>query len=770
MMRSGARPVFVMEVDDGTNQWYAQTEMMGDNIDYDPSIVNIDPISAKYDPRTKKVQMSRLTVTVVGGASGDALWRDIIAANRLKGAKVEVLFGPAESSFTDFSTNDLQPYFGGIFDDFKVDPEGQLIDLEILDIWTAIDDVKTVGVWFDQHPLEIALDILDNRVGLDSSLRDATTFDPSDAANANNSHLNVWRCAAPSSYYIDNPVTSPTSSFQLVQELLQIVDGVLVPDETGKLAVKIFDSTAASVRDWTDDEVIELRQEEVGSTIFNRVLSACSGTGQPWFHSKAGVWVIPSDNFYVATDEDSLATYAGPVASEGAIDEVIENIWIMGGAGYVQQPIQLDDTSMRITGGLGWCGFRDLIPPGSQPADAKPSASRPVYILLRRADNLGVWECVKITSQCTPVNSGITRMPYFDPYLEAHTAKDVVDTFDANVARAQLEIGLSYTISSIANAGGGDIRVTTTAAHQLVVGQMVTHTRCTDSAYNGEFAVQAVPSGTTYDVTAVYTATDTGKVTVARPFPKYSEAVDITAAKFIADPLLDRYSDGAPEIEVDTPLSEFAVQLGDLVTVTNSNYLSFGLDGIDTSTKWEVVGKEVVAFDDEPKITWTLVRATIGSPTRGHGIRKDDMARPQKKAGRAAIERYNSQFRVVDGLTAAIASGFDVTISLGRLASALDEVMIGGDVTITVNASKDTYVYIDTTTGKIVLREVALGGTQPTTDEGRVLIAKVVSDGAGATSVTNLKTEQTGAVGSQGLTLTDPNDAGECPNGMFGDW
>lgn len=70
--------------------------------------------------------------------------------------------------------------------------------------------------------------------------------------------------------------------------------------------------------------------------------------------------------------------------------------------------------------------------------------------------------------------------------------------------------GSSHAIASIANAGGGDITVTTSDAHDLAVDALITHDGTSDAAYNGAFNVLTIPTTTTYTVTAAFTATDTG--------------------------------------------------------------------------------------------------------------------------------------------------------------------------------------------------------------------------------------------------------------------
>jgi hypothetical protein len=75
--------------------------------------------------------------------------------------------------------------------------------------------------------------------------------------------------------------------------------------------------------------------------------------------------------------------------------------------------------------------------------------------------------------------------------------------------------GTSHAITSIADAGGGDITVTTGTSHNLAVGDIISQSNATDAAYEGVFVVLTVPTATTYTVTAVYTATDTGTMNQA---------------------------------------------------------------------------------------------------------------------------------------------------------------------------------------------------------------------------------------------------------------
>jgi len=90
----------------------------------------------------------------------------------------------------------------------------------------------------------------------------------------------------------------------------------------------------------------------------------------------------------------------------------------------------------------------------------------------------------------------------FPPNGYEVTGTDVVWADDFSITEG---IG---TISSVADAGGGDIRAQTGAAHGLVVGQYVRFQGFTN--YDGEYAITAVSDTTHFDVTATYVATDTG--------------------------------------------------------------------------------------------------------------------------------------------------------------------------------------------------------------------------------------------------------------------
>lgn len=66
--------------------------------------------------------------------------------------------------------------------------------------------------------------------------------------------------------------------------------------------------------------------------------------------------------------------------------------------------------------------------------------------------------------------------------------------------------------ATVSNSGGNALFTST--SHNLLVGYPITHSGYTESSYNGEFVVTAVPTGDTYEVGLSYVSDDTGRFVV----------------------------------------------------------------------------------------------------------------------------------------------------------------------------------------------------------------------------------------------------------------
>ncbi|UCC72051.1 MAG: hypothetical protein JSV86_17035 [Gemmatimonadota bacterium] len=104
--------------------------------------------------------------------------------------------------------------------------------------------------------------------------------------------------------------------------------------------------------------------------------------------------------------------------------------------------------------------------------------------------------------------------------LKAAVAHPLINDVGGGFTGAGLTEITSATgsINSIADAGGGDITVTTAANHNLSPGDIVVQYNLADSAYEGFFTVNLTPTPTTYTVTALWGVTDTGSFGRANGF------------------------------------------------------------------------------------------------------------------------------------------------------------------------------------------------------------------------------------------------------------
>jgi hypothetical protein len=98
-------------------------------------------------------------------------------------------------------------------------------------------------------------------------------------------------------------------------------------------------------------------------------------------------------------------------------------------------------------------------------------------------------------------------------YLSAAAVENLIVMDAVRINKYETLTQVGKVVTGVADAGGGDIRLTTETTHGFSVDDIVTNSGFTDSNYNGTFSVKAVNAGNkTYDVTATYGATGTGAV------------------------------------------------------------------------------------------------------------------------------------------------------------------------------------------------------------------------------------------------------------------
>ena len=228
---------------------------------------------------------------------------------------------------------------------------------------------------------------------------------------------------------------------------------------------------------------------------------------------------------------------------------------------------------------------------------------------------------------------------------------------------------------------------------------------------------------------------------------RYNWIHDITIPEFWTTRVLERFSNGVPIIEIETRFDKYALQIGDLITITDPNFAAYGMDGITTATKWEIISKEPTPYGSPPSITWQLARATITTPTSVRVGRTIPATGDIRRAG--FIERDLSEL-FTSGLVVSQDSGLNYLVSSGFVrcgAFRHDTTGISG----TVPASKDTYITVDGITAHFGATSVANGAAVPTFQRTEAVLAVIVSNGSTITSVS-------GTIRTANAPLTSKHD------------
>jgi len=220
---------------------------------------------------------------------------------------------------------------------------------------------------------------------------------------------------------------------------------------------------------------------------------------------------------------------------------------------------------------------------------------------------------------------------------------------------------------------------------------------------------------------------------------------DLTASFDYTDYVLTRFSNSAPQIRLSTTLEFAYLEIGDLVSLDNDIFLcaELDLDGLDSSVKFEIVGREITPLGDSINIVFDLWYATKTSPpstslvSQFAGGFETMMPRSILDAVSNGLMGVNS---VGAGLDLGTGSGLDGTISAGS-ASAGGQFAIGlaQQMTFTAIASRDNYVGVDSVTGEIMVTDVATSADEPPLGPTEIRLGMAVAGGSSISSVTDLR-------------------------------
>ncbi len=648
MQRASVRLRFLVELD---STWKA-TDGSCDQMDYPAGVVSVSNISAGVDPLTKHVTVGEAIVVL-----DELVIRPILVANRLAGKKIQIWIGAAELAEGDFLE-----YKMGLAENPKPDLAARTVSISTMDATKIPLDNEIRGGWTNQHPLQ-AITSIYTAADVPAALVDsAGSWDPANYLGSPHaiSHWNIHKAGsaqvqgAPERQDLGiGP--NPVKALNIVGDLTKLLPGFAATQEDGKIYFHLIDRASSSVRDWTESEIIDLRQVEFDRYLVNRfVVSFAQG--------------LTTEDLNI---EKNMTNSQGTRSFDGIVDRIIAHHikanWVNGSA-RLKTSFAAADPTMTVIGGtaIGMTGNAqgNLVAAGfSRPAYTTLSAARPAYLaILEGQEELDI-EVVKATSVTIPV-----------------TPPGAYRTFDRFGEPVFVDGGSEVIYGGLTRAIIGSTKTLVPANRRV------------------------------YDATIPYElAYELGRL----------------------------LGDGPEVVEVDTPIGEFAVQVGDTVTATYNRVMGYLIDGVTAATKWIVLSKDVKP--EEGIVTWLLLElrtdAVVETEAIGMAVGAGrDVARDL--APRA--EPVNVS--VIDGFafTEVGSPSLVGRIDAGVLSGVATQTPMLQKIERTYTASKDTWVALDTQTASYRFVEVALGAAEPLLMGPEIWLYVVTTDGSEITEAKGL--------------------------------
>lgn len=336
---------------------------------YPASVASVGSFNFEIDPWDRRPKIGQVRVDFVA----DGWFRDLVVNNIVRGKACTISLGErshAESSY--------EPLFYGVIDDYqsKYDGTGHII---VSDWFAMVRDAEIVGYWLGKHPLEIILDILQNKIGIAASMIDSAAFDPTNYSTSI-SHWNLSRGGFRGETYSDDfTIREPTSAFKLIQELSTLMNGSTFVTELGKFTFKRFDESAGVSSSWSDQLTFtDIEFDQTSYNVKNRV------TVSFWRRN----YKTNNEGNYEANDTVSQSAHAFPGMSNLIASDKIDTSWLTA-HGIIDADMTSSVPGVGATFGVssgfvfGMSGTRwPSWPGGSQPATAQLSGSRTAFLAI----------------------------------------------------------------------------------------------------------------------------------------------------------------------------------------------------------------------------------------------------------------------------------------------------------------------------------------------------------------------------------------------------
>jgi hypothetical protein len=542
-------------------------------VDYISSVVGMTPIEPSIDPISRKMQSGGTTITLLD----DGSLREAHLTYRIKNREIEVLMAPADDLTTTI------PAWRGMVDDMVPRGDGT-IELRCIDALAYVEmDGRFYGRLRPQHPLE-AVELMVTESDVPASFIDTTTLDPdADTAISHFMISTAWM----------HGETSGADAPPLQLGETDISFGLPTPPGgAGEGALTAGDDPTA-----INLESIYLNRRDS----IEQLARMCDGAmlvseeGEIYFKR-----FDPTASTVATWTADDIVSIS--VQSSG-YDLLINEVRCKLGEGSLERLYVRRDTNSQSNfapaGSSTWVRAHDLSLPfalsrlewddeytAAEATDGTITISKVVGrpITGTRTSPSYVLQPTPLGDPGTPLPQNATSKVSTDRPMYIQSQDEIIKVTGAHTGLIPFFFGGSnfLDVDSFGQLTG------------------------TESAWSaGLVQLNGVTRGFAGTARTLHPRT-----WARRPVH------DITALRFVADSLLNRAANGIPILEVETPYSEIAVQVGDLVEINSDLPTLYSFDGIDSTNviKWEVISKSLDPTGATGTIRWRLAFATVATP------------------------------------------------------------------------------------------------------------------------------------------------------------
>lgn len=268
--------------------------------DYDAVAVQVHPYGLTVDPIARGVpRTGEREVVFYDGGPGCTIRNLLSEYPDLRGKIVRLYIGYHGIDEADFVDDGVY-----VISELRKPGYTPSVHLQLQDLGARLAEAKITLDVINRHPLEAVQAILD-AVGVPSALYDATTLDPT--AYVDIGHWCVsrhhygygWNGVEGSASFTEveprgdlgkrnargvhnfrrafydrqdfGAITEPVDALDLLNDLLQILDGIFAPGEDGRFAFKRYDPDAAAVALLGENDFTDFDQPEKWKSLYNHV-------------------------------------------------------------------------------------------------------------------------------------------------------------------------------------------------------------------------------------------------------------------------------------------------------------------------------------------------------------------------------------------------------------------------------------------------------------------------------------------------------------------